>query len=193
MKPKEYKKKYNLLETDKFNHKEFMGDFTEDFNKMKYVKASVSQIDTLFSQIKDKFDHIFLETKVGDEAHKKLWSFIFATVLVPYRDEVCPEYKEEKEKRKGRKNSYYGFGWNFFDSFYSKLFEEFLRSNLKVTFTRMQACEIIGLTPFTLNRKNIISKYRELSLIHHPDIGGIQEKFIEITEAKEYLLSIIKE
>ncbi len=43
-----------------------------------------------------------------------------------------------------------------------------------------------------INEKMIVSAFRQLSLVYHPDKGGNAEKFIELTEAKNKCLEFVK-
>lgn len=47
-------------------------------------------------------------------------------------------------------------------------------------------------TKSELTEKAVITSYRQLSLVYHPDKGGDAEKFIELTEAKNKCLEFIK-
>lgn len=52
----------------------------------------------------------------------------------------------------------------------------------------MNAYEILGVSPGA-TLKEIINAYRKLALKHHPDKGGSKEKFQEISEAYNTLMS----
>jgi DnaJ-class molecular chaperone len=53
----------------------------------------------------------------------------------------------------------------------------------------MQAEHIMGILAGG-DKKTLLRKYRELSMYRHPDVGGSQEEFTELTEAYNTLLSL---
>jgi hypothetical protein len=208
VKPKEYRDKYNLLNTIDFNHTEFSEDFKRDFNAMKYQKASISQIDFLFKQVRQKFDNIFLGSSIEKNTLEGLWKLIFATILAPYRDQACPDYKEQKrkiaEEAKRREESwkrFQRFNNPFFsddyEDFFRKRFENFFRSfldNINLNTNMDQYLSIFSFNNINeVNESEIKSRFRKLAIQYHSDTGNVDgdDEFIRLTTAKDALLKYI--
>lgn len=206
MKPKDYRDKYDLLNTIEFNHTEFSEDFRKDFDSMKYQKASISQVDFLFKQVRQKFDNIFLGSSIEKNTIEGLWKFIFATILAPYRDQVCPDYKEQKrklaEETQRRENRWKRFNSNsFFDDhyedFFRKSFEDFFRSFLSNINTNTNMNQYLSVFSFSsieeATESEIKSRFRKLAIQCHSDTGNVDgdDEFIRLTTAKDALLKYI--
>lgn len=63
-------------------------------------------------------------------------------------------------------------------------------TNFTNTFVHKSCFEILGIANNS-TEQDIKKAYRKLSLKYHPDKGGSQEKFIEITKAKESCLKLV--
>jgi len=195
MKTKEYIKKYELDKSDKFNHNEFVSDLTIDFMTLLEVGKATENLkgfENGVRAIKMKFDAI--NNKTVGCIPDKLWKYFYATVIVKMREELFPtemqRQREDREERKRRyeerkkwENEENGNFWNYF--FGSTLLDMFKISVPTDSFT------ILGLTT-DADESSIKSAYRSLSKIHHPDMSGKQDKFIEITEAKNKCLMYLK-
>ena len=62
----------------------------------------------------------------------------------------------------------------------------------KPTVSRSRAREIFNLTAAeltTMNKRSLTRRYRKLAREHHPDKGGSQDKFVELSEAYQALLA----
>jgi len=90
MSTRDYVKKHNLTESDKFNHAIFVKDLKKDFNKLITNnirrKGIISETDfnTDVKSIKDKFDAI--NNKTNGIISNKLFDYFFATVVIPKRN-----------------------------------------------------------------------------------------------------------
>lgn len=191
MKTKEYVKKYNLNVSDKFDHSEFVADLTVDFITLLEVGKSTENIkgfDNAVRAIRMKFDAI--NNKTVGCIPEKLWNYFFATVIAKMREELFPEVmKKRQQEKEERKRDYErrkewekkdNDFWNraFFGSMFGNLFKTRVPSDaFKTLELEEDATEVM-----------VTKAYRKLSLIHHPDKGGKQNKFIEITEAKNKCL-----
>lgn len=207
MKPKEYRDKYNLLNTFDFNHTEFSEDFKRDFDAMKYQKASISQIDFLFKQVRQKFDNIFLGSSIEKNTLEGLWKFIFATILAPYRDQACPDYKKQKDKiaeesRKKREwnrrfNNFNPFFDDAYEDFFRKRFEDFFRNFRNNINTNTNISQYLSVFSFNnteeITEVEVKSRYRKLAIKCHSDTGNVDgdDEFIRLTTAKDALLKYI--
>lgn len=118
----------------------------------------------------------------------------FATVVVKMREELCPaemkKRKEEAEKRQRIYNEKRKFNEKYLNDFWSRNFMGFLFANM--TFSKVPHSELqqLNLTEETCKTEaDVMSAYRKLALVHHPDKGGNQEQFVKITTAKNECLS----
>ena len=201
MTTKQYIQKYNLDKTDKFSHNEFVQDLSSDFiallelnkanDNLKGFENSVRCIRMKFDAIANKTLGVFPE---------KLWGYFFAKVVAPLREELCPkdmqkrkQMQEEKRKQREQRRAHRNWEFEQFNDFifgaasdfFSFLFEQM--KAIKPT----QHFANLGL-PDTANEQEVVSAYRKLSNIHHPDKGGKQDKFIEITDSKNKCLHYLK-
>ena len=101
MNPKQYIKKYNLSEGDKFDHSEFISDFTIDIlSLIEWNKAKsgweYSHFQMCVKQIRQKWDSI--NNKTLGELPEKLWGYFYATVIVSLRNEMFPEFDERMKE-----------------------------------------------------------------------------------------------
>jgi hypothetical protein len=196
MTTKEYVKKYNLNLSDKFNHSDFCQDLASEFIcLLEYNKANdnLKGFDNAVRCIRMKFDAV--SNKTLGILPEKLWNYFFATVIVKLREELCPkdmerkreiqeQRKKEWEQRKARE------AWEsqqFNDFFWGRNFHSFLFSNQKIS-KPIRSFDVLGL-PENATESDVRSAYKKLVVLHHPDKGGKQDKFIEITESKNKCLS----
>ena len=107
MKTKEYVTKYNLSQSDKFNHNEFVSDLANDLLTALEVgkgKENIKGFNNAVNAIKMKFDAINNKTLGNIE---KIWGFFFATVVVKLKEELFPEFvKAQNEQREKAKRQY---------------------------------------------------------------------------------------
>lgn len=194
MTTKQYVKKYGLDISNKFNHKDFCQDLTSEFIALlEYNKANdnLKGFDNAVRCIKMKFDAI--SNKTLGVFPEKLWNYFFATTIAPIREELCPKDMEARRLKQQRKKeewearkAYEERMYNFWDSdFFNSFFKLSIEAPPTDEFT------ILGLYD-TANEYQIIEAYRELVMVHHPDKGGKQEKFIELTDAKNKCLSWLR-
>src|SRR3954464_13079279 len=116
MNTKAYVTKYNLSISNKFNHSEFISDFTNEFITLLEVGNSTKSFkgyENAVRAIRMKWDAISNKTVQGG-LPDKLWSFFYATVIAKTKEQLFPEQiaqiKEENEERKrqreARRNAY---------------------------------------------------------------------------------------
>jgi hypothetical protein len=192
MNTKEYIQKYNLDKSDKFNHSAFVEDLTEDFIALLEMNKALDNIkgfENALRCVRMKFDAV--SNKTRGMLSDKLWNFFYATQVVKLRDEMCPKemesrlrQKEERERQREAYRKMYSYEDDFFANWFkerAKVLADQLYGLLNPVPT--ESFQILGLTE-TATTKDILSKFRELAMKHHPDKGGKQEKFIQITTAK---------
>ncbi|MDO8640871.1 MAG: DnaJ domain-containing protein [Nitrosarchaeum sp.] len=192
MKPKEYIRKYNLETTENFNHNEFIADLTADFLAVIEIRQNSNNFNyenfkNCIKDVRQKWDSISNKAK-GTGLPEKLWNYFYATIVIKLRDELFGEYLKKKqtayeEKKKERasyqqwEDHFFG-GNNFFGSFFG-MFANLLH-DLAVPHEAFKTLELT----IDATIDDVKSKYRELSIKHHPDKGGKAEDFMKITEAK---------
>jgi len=187
MKTKEYVKKYELNKSDKFDHSEFVADLTVDFMTLLEVgkgDQSLKGYENAVRAVRMKFDAV--NNKTVGCIPEKLWGYFFATVIVKMREEFFPtemnRRREQQAERKRiweeRKNN----EWEEYDFWSGFAFRSMLAGMLKKK-KPTSSFETLGLEA-DAGEAEVKSAFRKLSLIHHPDKGGKDAKFVEITEAK---------
>lgn len=196
MTAKEYVTKYNLNISDKFNHSDFVQDLASDFIALLEINKANDNIkgfDNAVRCIRMKFDGINKKT-VG-LIPDKLWNYFFATVIVKLREELCPKDVQKRREVQERKQKEWEYRqkqreWEneqFNDLFWGQNFFSFLFSNTKSK-KPTECFTTLGLTE-DANEADVKAAYKKLAILHHPDKGGKQEKFIEITESKNKCLN----
>lgn len=191
MTTKEYVLKYNLSNSNKFNHLDFCKDLASEFIcLLEYNKAdnNIKGFDNAVRCIRMKFDAI--SNKTLGVFPEKLWNYFFATVIVKLREEMCKVEMEQRrilsekkkkdwEEREERRKFADGF-WD--RSFFHFLFDMVHREKPVDDFA------VLGLSG-NASASDVKTAYRELSMKHHPDKGGKQEHFIKLTDSKNKCLS----
>jgi hypothetical protein len=193
MNTKEYVTKYKLnVQDNKFNHTDFVSDLTNDFITLLEVGNSTKNFkgyENAVRAIRMKWDAI--NNKTVGCLPDKLWNFFYATVIAKTKEELFPEeiakqkeFNEQKrkewEERKRWREREDSFFWSFL----------FLGAMTKKP-VPTESYSVLELQT-DATEEQVIKKYRELSIKHHPDKGGNKEKFIEITEAKNKILSYLQ-
>jgi len=193
MNTKEYVTKYKLNVADnKFDHSAFVSDFTNDFITLLEVGNSTKNFkgyENAVRAIRMKWDAI--NNKTVGNLPDKLWNYFYATVIAKTKEELFPEeiakqkeFNEQKrkewEERKRFREREDSFFWSFL--FFGGAFKPQIPTD---------SFNVLGL-PTNSTSEEVIKKYRELSIKHHPDKGGKNETFIEITEAKNKILSYLQ-
>ncbi len=191
MRTKDYVEKYKLNISNKFNHSEFISDFTHEFitlletgNSTKHFKGYENTVRA----IRMKWDAISNKTVYG--LPDKLWNFFYATVIAKTKEKLFPEeiarqkeIKEEMhrewESRKRHQEDQDSFFWQF-------LFAGMVKSRKPV-----DSYAIMEISS-DATADDVKNKYRELSMKLHPDKGGSSDKFIAVTEAKNKILSFLQ-
>jgi hypothetical protein len=196
MTTKEYVTKYELNLSDKFNHSEFVQDLASDFIAILEINKANDNIkgfENALRCIRMKFDSV--NNKTIGVIPEKLWNYFFATVVVKLREELCPkdmekrrQVQEQKKKEWERRKAQEKFeNEQFNEYFWGQNFYSFLFSK-KSTTIPTESFSILGLTE-SANEIDVKNAYKKLATIHHPDKGGKQDKFVEITESKNKCLN----
>lgn len=196
MTTKEYISKYNLNISDKFNHSDFVQDLASDFIALLEINKANDNIkgfDNAVRCVRMKFDAI--SNKTMGVMSEKLWNYFFATVIVKLREELCPkdmqrrrEMQEQKKKEWEQRKAYKKWeDEQFNDFFWGQNFYSFLFSQVKSS-KPVSSFAVLGLSE-NADETEVRSAYKKLAVLHHPDKGGKQDKFIEITESKNKCLN----
>jgi hypothetical protein len=195
MTTKEYVVKYNLNISAKFNHTQFVQDLASDFIALLEINKANDNLkgfENAVRCIKMKYDAI--GNKTLGVFPEKLWNYFYATVIAKMREELCPkdmqrkreideQKRKEWEKRKAQRQ------WEseqFNDFFWSQNYFSFLFAQQK-TAKPIECFAVLGLSE-NATEIEVKSAYKKLANTHHPDKGGKQDKFIEITESKNKCL-----
>ena len=193
MKTKAYIEKYKLNINDNFQHNEFISDLTFDFITLLEVgkaKENIKGFDNSVRAIRMKWEAI--NNKTVGQLPEKLWGYFYATVIIKMKEQLFPKVikaqKEEREERKRRYEERKRMDRDMFggDSFFNFMFFANLFTERKPT----SSFEVLGISQDS-TKEDVNSAYRILSMKHHPDKGGNQDKFIEITEAKNKCLAYL--
>jgi hypothetical protein len=96
LKPKEYQKQFNLFETEKFNRTQFCSLVLEDFTNLlkTHPKMNPTHFQNDVSNMKEKWDRIFMGTKVSYDNAEKFWKYFFAVKIIPIRNVYFPDWKK---------------------------------------------------------------------------------------------------
>lgn len=190
MKPLEYVKKYNLDKGVKFNHNSFIADLAIDFQTLLQIgkgDQNLKGFENAVRAIRMKWDGI--NNKTLGNLPDKLWNYFYATVIVKLRNELFPSQmkarQQEKEEKRKRWEEHKAFEeaesrmWNRF--FYESILNQLLYELVSTT----EKEKYLGVLNLDINATidDVKSSYRKLCMVYHPDKGGSNDKFIEITEA----------
>ena len=220
MKPKEYIKQFGLdNKLGHFNRSLLCQQLQEDFAQLLAANSQVNYIhfENATKLIKQKFDNIFRDSSLSEEAKDKFWKFFFATKIIPIRNtyfgfkswkEIKLEYKlkTDKDFRRSYETA------KFFEKLYtrySQLFEEELREQAQYfkqrlndhIFNPLESRErdlqisksLLGFSEEDSLEENFIKRqFRIMPLTCHPDTGGDSEAFLKLTAARDFLLDTIK-
>ena len=195
MKTKEYLYKYNLHKG--WNTKiqnEFISDMTSELEAQLMLNKAEDNIrgfDNALRCIRMKWDSISKKIPYG--IPDKLWNYFFATVVAPLREQMCPremkrrhEIHEEKQRRYEERKK---IEYDFFEEMYQAHMNYWknLLAHIVLVSMPMDSFEYLGLT-IDATPDDIQKRFRELALKAHPDRGGSQEKFIELTNHRNRCL-----
>jgi hypothetical protein len=188
MTTKEYVKKYNLDKSSKFSHNGFVQDMRQELLALCEINKALDNLkgfDNALRCVKMKWDAI--ANKTLGVFPEKLWGYFFATVVAPLKKELCPREVEAKAQLNAEKKRQWEERrrWDdeYFNSTYERLWSRLLIASIQQT--PLQEFKLLGIANIEhITVDDIRTKYRELSKIHHPDKGGKQELFVQLTEAK---------
>lgn len=130
-----------------------------------------------------------------------MWSYFYATVIAPLRDNMCPKEmerrrvqeerrKEELNIRKERQRQFQKWVEDA-ERERRKRMEAFILALLLVDQCPADSFAFLGL-PEDTSEEDIKGRYREMAVKCHPDKGGSQEVFIQLTEHKNKCLKWAK-
>ena len=194
MKTIEYVRKYNLSQSNKFDHSEFVSDLTIDFLTLLEVGNATNNLkgfNNAANAIRMKFDAI--NNKTVGCIPETLWNYFYATVVAQFREKLFPKEMDKIRQQKAAKKRAYEqrLKWEeeqshmFNDWFFASAMSAFFKARLPE-----QSFAMLGLTAHA-TEDDVKAAYRSLCLKCHPDKGGSTEKFTEITEAKNKCLAYI--
>lgn len=195
MKTKEYLDKYNLHKG--WNTKiqnEFISDMTSELEAQLMLNKAEDNIrgfNNALRCLRMKWDSISKKIPYG--IPEGLWNYFFATVVAPLREQMCPremkrqrEIREERQRRyEERKKMEHDFMEEMYQSYMN--YWKNLLAHIVLASMPMDSFEYLGLT-VDATPDDIQKKFRELALKAHPDRGGSQEKFIELTNHRNRCL-----
>lgn len=195
MKTKEYLEKYNLYSG--WNTKiqnEFITDMASELEAqciLNKAEDNIRGFDNALRCIRMKWDSISKKIPYG--IPEKLWSYFFATVVAPFREEMCQKEMKRRADIREQKRKEYEERKRWYDDFINDMYKE--RINF---FKRLLANSFFGSCPkdsfvymgleTTATEDEVISKFRELALKAHPDRGGSQEAFTNLVFHKNNCL-----
>lgn len=206
---KEFIKKYNLEKSNKIDRKEFIADFTNEFishiESDKFASESLSAFNGIVNIMKQKFDALDRKTIYGlDEG---IWRYWYAAIACKIREEYFPEekkyrefkeaeWKAKKAEERAEKERWqkimddHQAAWN--DEFERRkaAYSAWLSALLRINTKPISSFETLNLNA-DATAEDVKKAYKELALKHHPDKGGNQQRFIEITEAKNKCLAYL--
>lgn len=195
MKTKEYLDKYNLHKG--WNTKiqnEFISDMTSELEAQLMLNKAEDNIrgfNNALRCLKMKWDSISKKIPYG--IPEGLWNYFFATVVAPLREQMCPrEMKRQREIREERQRRYEErrkMERDFMEEMYQSYMNYWknLLAHIVLASMPMDSFEYLGLA-VDATVDDIQKKFRELALKAHPDRGGSQEKFIELTNHRNRCL-----
>lgn len=199
MKTKEYLDKYNLHKG--WNTKiqnEFISNMTSELEAqciLNKAEDNIRGFDNALRQVRTKWDNISKKIPYG--IPEKLWSYFFATVVVPLREEMCPkemqrrrEIKEERQRQyEERKKMKHVFMEEMYQAYMNswKNYYKNLLANIVLASMPIDSFAYLGLA-VDATVDDIQKKFRELALKAHPDRGGSQEAFTNLVSHKNKCL-----
>lgn len=195
MKTKEYLDKYNLHKG--WNTKiqnEFISDMTSELEAQLMLNKAEDNIrgfNNALRCLKMKWDSISKKIPYG--IPEGLWNYFFATVVAPLREQMCPREmqrrREIQEERKARYEERRKMEHDFMEEMYQSYMNYWknLLAHIVLASMPMDSFEYLGLT-VDATPDDIQKRFRELALKAHPDRGGSQEKFIELTNHRNRCL-----
>lgn len=195
MKTKEYLDKYNLHKG--WNTKiqnEFISDMTSELEAQLMLNKAEDNIrgfNNALRCLKMKWDSI--SNKIPYGIPEGLWNYFFATVVASLREQMCTrEMKRQREIHEERQRRYEErkkMERDFMEEMYQSYMNYWknLLAHIVLASMPMDSFEYLGLA-VDATVDDIQKKFRELALKAHPDRGGSQEKFIELTNHRNRCL-----
>lgn len=189
MKPSEYVDSF--VSNGKFLNKEFISEFSEEFLAfLERFKAddNIKGFDAAVRVMRMKFDAIKSRCPLIEE---KVWKFFFATKVVRLREILCGKehahrvkIKEEKRRRWEEKKQYEKEWTNYWQreqsNYWDRLFNSLIDKQINCPIDSFHYLELSE----SVSIDDVKKRYKQLSMKHHPDLGGDSELFIKITKEK---------
>lgn len=103
MKAVAYVKRYNLKnENRRFNQTQFCDDFENDFISLLEQTPSGKKDYRTFHRLVDQLRGKWLgiNLKIQKELPEKIWSYLYASRIMPIRDKFFPELKKNETQSK---------------------------------------------------------------------------------------------
>lgn len=207
MKAKEFVKKYHIDSSTHFDRDNFVEDMKYElvhlFNESYQSIHPVKRFERVVEDLKRKWDAIFNRSILSYEDAEKFWKFFYATEIINFRNLLFPDKEWKEYVHDYRYNNDPDFArrydcWQMheemedFEEKIRRAFYESLFNNIKKQFFNIvKELSIFDLTLETLSLESIQEKYRKLSKKYHPDLGGDEEAFKELTLAKDRLIEYI--
>lgn len=204
MKPKEYIEKYNIGSGWKPEcQKQFLSELTSEliaFCEYNKAEDNIRGFDNSVNVIRMKWDAI--SRKISYGLPEKMWSYFYATVIAPLRDSMCPREAERRRLQEERRQEEIKARREWAELRGQRWVEEAERERQKrmaafiLAFLLVNQCPtdsfaFLGL-PESASEEDIKARYREMAVECHPDNGGSQEVFIQLTEHKNKCLKWAK-
>lgn len=194
MTTKHYVQKYGLDKGNQFSHEDFVKDMTFELLGLLELNKSENNIkgfDNALRCLTMKWNAI--SNKTLGVFPEKLWNFFYDTVVIKLRKDMCFEEHTKREKAsealkkraERRAHEERRFERDFFHNFWTLLaFAKIERP--------IESFILLGIDS-TADADAVKKAYRTLSLKYHPDKGGTQEQFVELTTAKNKCLQFLEQ
>jgi len=176
----------NQLNPKEYTYHFFMDDVEIEWDH-KYVQNALGELN-----YKPNYEYLSLEKRINqlndycvyyafDELTHQLMKLAAAKARIQFK--IRHEYEQQKANRKSK----HDFDWWEF------LSGNDYRKDKLVANEYLSYFQLLRLNmDEEITEKMVMTSFRQLSLIHHPDKGGNSEKFIELTEAKNKCIEFIK-
>jgi hypothetical protein len=165
---------------------------------------SLGQIREAVNNFEKKYNTIFENTNMPKDKKDNLWKYLFATLLVPMRIQLNPEYdnliKKDRAKKKRWDDPFDDF-FSFKNFFYESILESFLNMQQRLREELLKPHDTISvsvdeamviLDVDSRSDKTVINKaFKKKILEVHPDKGGTEEDAMRVYKAREILLNNI--
>lgn len=198
MKPIEFIKKYNLTKGWKNKSQEsFIKDMAEELKllcEQFHAEENIKGFENAVNTVRSKWDGI--SNKIPYGLPDGLWNFFYASEVATLREALCPKEmarrREMAEKRKAEMEAKQA-KIDARKKAEEAIFNEFAREMamialLNIKIVPIKSFNALGLKP-DCTADDIHKAYRKLALKCHPDMGGSEKAFTDLTEHKNKCLA----